>query len=307
MLTLRSILCPIDFSEQSQNALRWAIALGVKHQSRLIVLNAVDPLLAQAARARYGLDLPKAETEPAVREFVQASLPKGASWAPNLMTEVGVGDAGDVILEAADREKADLIVMGTHGPSGVRKLFLGSTTERVLRHTRKPVLAVPGSDVPVSLHADAPRFRLKRILAATDFSEGSAGAVQWAADLARTFGVELVIVHAVAPVVVPTRWQPYIELADEERLAQARERLKQWLGDLPIKAQGDVVVAADRPAEAIASAAADKGAGLVVLGLFGERAAFAPRPGSIAYRVLCTSNVAVLVVASEQLSSVARS
>ena len=57
MLTLRSILCPVDFSDQSQEALRWAVALAAQHRSRLTVLTAVDPLLAQAAKARLNLDL----------------------------------------------------------------------------------------------------------------------------------------------------------------------------------------------------------------------------------------------------------
>jgi len=82
MLTLESVLCPFDFSEESQNGSRCAVALAAKHQSRLTVLNAVDPLLANAACVRYGLDLPKGETEPALREFVGAAVPKAASWAP---------------------------------------------------------------------------------------------------------------------------------------------------------------------------------------------------------------------------------
>jgi nucleotide-binding universal stress UspA family protein len=69
MWALRSILCPIDFSEESQNALRWAVALAAKYQSRLTVLNVVDQLLVRAAQARYGRDLPKAETEPALRKL----------------------------------------------------------------------------------------------------------------------------------------------------------------------------------------------------------------------------------------------
>ena len=61
MMSLRTILCPIDFSDQSHRALRWAEALAWRHQSRLILLTALDPLLAEAARARLGVDLATGE------------------------------------------------------------------------------------------------------------------------------------------------------------------------------------------------------------------------------------------------------
>ena len=143
MVALRSILCPIDFSEQSRHALQWAEALARRTKGRLTVLSAVDPLLAEAARVRFGLDLARAETEPALRQFVAATWSDDLARATNANFDVRVGHSADVILETAARERTDLIVMGTHGLGGVRKWLLGSTTERVLRRTHTPVLAVP--------------------------------------------------------------------------------------------------------------------------------------------------------------------
>ena len=57
MIALRSLLCPVDFSEQSGHALRWAKTLARRTKGRLTVLSAVDPLLAEAARLRFSLDL----------------------------------------------------------------------------------------------------------------------------------------------------------------------------------------------------------------------------------------------------------
>ena len=296
MLTLKSILCPVDFSQESQNALRWAVALAARHQSQLTVLNAVDPLLAHAARTRYSLELPKEETEPALGEFVGAVVPRTASWAPIALLDVRVGDPASVILETADRAHADLIVMGTHGLGGFRKLLLGSTTERVLRRTRVPLLTVPPAGRSIVLDASGPRFAIKSILVATDFSEASTDAVQSAARLAQGFGVPLLLIHVVAPVVVPTQWQAYVESVDEERVTQARERLDKCLRDIQTTIEGEVIVRVARPADSIASTAAEHSAGLIVMGLFGDRGPFAPRPGSIAYRVLCASKVPVLVV-----------
>jgi nucleotide-binding universal stress UspA family protein len=81
MPTLRSILCPVDFSDHSRRALSWGAALASRYRSRLTVLTAVEPLLAEAARVRLNLDLAKAETEPALREFVRGVVPEAGAWA----------------------------------------------------------------------------------------------------------------------------------------------------------------------------------------------------------------------------------
>jgi len=297
MRTLRSILCAVDFSDQSQQALRWAVALAAQHQSRLTVVTAVDPLLAQAAKARFSQDLAAAETTPALRAFVKAALPAPASWTPEIGIDVRVGDAAELILDTADRERADVIVMGTQGLGGLRKLLLGSTTERVLRRTHSPVLAVPLVNAQALILDDhGPRFSMTSILMATDFSDASGDAALWAADLAREMSVPLVLAHVVTPADVPPQWQSYVGDADAERAALARERLAALAAHLPGAPGCDTVVAVGRPADAIASIAKERAAGLIVVGLSGDHGVLAQRPGSIAYRVLSLAQVPVLVV-----------
>ena len=153
----RSILSPVDFSEHSRHALRWAAAFAARFQSRLTVISVVDPLLAEAARIRLGQDLAKAETVPALREFVAATWSEAVQPAgANGRHDDGWG-AGDAILEAARADAADLIVMGTQGLGGFRKWLLGSTTERLLRRTHIPVLAVPS---PRAIQMSTPASRL---------------------------------------------------------------------------------------------------------------------------------------------------
>ena len=295
MLSFRSILCPVDFSEASQQALQAAAALAARFQSQVTVLSAVEPLLAYAAEVHHQRNLATTETEPALREFVTATLPD-ASLAAKISIVVRVGEPSQMILETADREGADLIVMGTHGLGGVRKLLLGSTTERVLRQTPVPLLAVPSASQAPALKGSELRFMTGAILAATDFSPASTEAIHRAADLAQMFDVPLTIVHVVPPLAVPTRWQTYVDLADETRVQQARERLETWLKEAVSTITPDVVVVRGRPADTIASIAADTHADLIVLGLFSDRGSFAPRPGSIAYRVLATTRIPVLVI-----------
>src|SRR5688572_18085208 len=168
----RSILSPVDFSEQSRHALRWAAAVAARFGSQLTVVSVVDPLLAEAARVRLGVDLAKQETEPALREFVAATW-TGTTPAPTqIAVRTAIGDAAGSILDIAETERADLIVMGTQGLGGFRKWLLGSTTERLLRRTKVPVLAVPSPDESVTREAGS----ISHVLAATDFSNSSVAA-----------------------------------------------------------------------------------------------------------------------------------
>ena len=296
MMTLRSILCPVDFSEPSQHALRSAVAIAAQYKSRLTVFTAVDPLLAHAAEARFSQDLAK-DTETALREFVSAATPGAAAWAPPVGIDVQVGEASELIVDAAARQQADLVVMGTHGLGGFRKLLLGSTTERVLRRTQTPLLAVPLTQPQlVVIDPSGPRFATKTIVAATDFSEAAAAAVRCGSALAEERTAPFILVHVVAPVTVAARWQSYLEGVNDERMSQARSGLESVAAGLHTRQPPDLVVVLGPAAEAIAETAQQRDAGLIVMGLSGEQGAFAPRPGTIAYRVLCLAHVPVLVV-----------
>ena len=296
MIVLRSLLCPVDFSEHSGHALRWAKALARRTGGRLTVLNAVDPLLAEAAKLRFGLDLIHAETEPALRQFAAETWSGEAADVSNVNFEVRVGNPADVILETAARERTDVIVMGTHGLGGVRKWLLGSTTERVLRRTHTPVLAVPPTvSDPVSLN-DAACDIVGPIIAATDFSDTSTRAIRWAADLAHKMSSRLLLIHVVEPIAVAPQWQPYIEDADHARLAAARTELDTLTKPFANFVECESLVESGRPAEAIALIADHRRAGVIVMGVASSQRPLASRPGSIAYRVLGLANAPVLVV-----------
>ena len=234
MVVLRSILCPVDFSEPSRQALRWAAALAVRTKARVTVLSAVDPLLAEAARLRLGLDLANAETERALRQFVAATWRNDSARATDVSFDVRVANPADVILDIAARERTDVIVMGTHGLGGVRKWLLGSTTERVLRRTHIPVLAVPPAVSESIPPSDTTPVDLGPVLAATDFSNTSARAVRWAANLAHKIASPLLLLHVVEAIAVAPQWESYIENADDARVADARSRLEELTKRLPV-------------------------------------------------------------------------
>ena len=296
-MMLRAILSPVDFSEHSRHALRWAGALAARFEGRLTVISVVDPLLAEAARIRLGQDLAKAETEPALREFVAATWPGGAGAPVHTVVKTLIGEPATAILEAATAEAADLIVMGTQGLGGLQKWLLGSTTERLLRRTHVPVLAVPMA----STSGAAPQhggLEISQILAATDLSESSVTAAKIAANLAVQLSASLTLAHVVEPMTVPPQWEPLVQESDEMRLAAARTKLKTLAAQVCGPRGCDEIVVLGRPADLIGSIARERGMQLIVMGLASERGVFAPRPGSIAYRVLCSTTVPVLVVPS---------
>lgn len=293
-MTVRPILCPVDHSDHARQALVWASGIAQHGGAELTVLSVVEPLLAQAAGIRLGVDLTRTEAEPALREFVEATLPEGVRQAVHVRFEVTVGNASEAILQAARRLSAGLIVMGTHGLGGFRKLLLGSTTERVLRETESPVLVVPAGAVSAP-DVERPGLQIGRVLVATDFRESAMAAMQWADDLAADLGVPLVLAHVVEPVAVPTPWQAFAADFESDRVASAQRMLKQLSGAFR-NTRTECVASVGRTAETIASLAAERGAGLVVMGLANPGDSGPRTPGSIAYRVVRLARVAVVVV-----------
>ena len=307
MLNLRSCVCAVDFSEASRHALRWAEVFAQRSRSRLTVVNAVDPLLAEAAKLRFNVDLVHAETEPALRKFVAVTGTGETAHSADTMFDVRVGDPSDVILEAAAKHSADLIVLGTRGLGGIRKWLLGSTTERVLRRTHTAVLAVPypESDSVVP-HADPAQLEWGPILAATDFSETSTRAVLWAADLAQEVSRPLLLLYVVEPIAVAPEWHVYIAEADERRVATAREKLQALAQRFSTTVASELVVGRGRPADVIAFTAEERRASVIAMGLHGGGGPLGVRPGSIAYRVLCLATTPVLVVPPQSQANVSK-
>lgn len=146
MLSIETILHPTDFSRQSRYALDLARSLARDHKARLVVLH----VLPRPQAVPYD-ELPLIPPPAPDFEGTYAKLREWAPPEPRLTTEhlAEVGYADSVILSTAEDLKADLIVMGTHGRTGLGRLLLGSVAEQVLRRATCPVLTVKAPlDVP---------------------------------------------------------------------------------------------------------------------------------------------------------------
>ena len=133
-----SVLCPIDFSEASLGALRYAAAIVESSHGQLMVMTVDDPLLASMDAAR-GHAWPSDQTRKDLESAVTDTLGLRAHGL-DLHYHVPIGEPAPEILRVAAERHVDLIVMSSHGLTGIRKLFFGSTTERVLRRATCPVL-----------------------------------------------------------------------------------------------------------------------------------------------------------------------
>jgi universal stress protein A len=142
-LQLQSILVPTDFSKPSLKALHYAAALAAQFGAKLTLLTVVEPIGATPDFAYNPLVLDNEAVRATAEEQLQRLLKRQAiDVALVQRTLVRQGVPFNEISGAASRLKADLIVIATHGYTGLKHVFLGSTAERVVRHAPCPVLVV---------------------------------------------------------------------------------------------------------------------------------------------------------------------
>jgi nucleotide-binding universal stress UspA family protein len=144
----KSILCPVDFSEHSEVALGYALELAAVCDAHLTILTVIDSLLEAASTASGRGATLDAQTQQELHAMLtRMSTGRRQPHEPPGISVV-VGEPAEEILKQVVECQADLIVMGTQGLEGAKRLMFGSTTERVLRESRIPVLAVPAGGVP---------------------------------------------------------------------------------------------------------------------------------------------------------------
>ena len=142
--TISRILVPLDFSVPSERALGYATTLAAQFGATLRLLHVVEPLNAAAlAGEGYLITLPEL-TDSMVKDARRRLADYRDIAPPGLVieTDVTMGPPATTIAEVARAQKCDLIVMGTHGRTGLAHLFMGSVAERVTRLAPCPVLTV---------------------------------------------------------------------------------------------------------------------------------------------------------------------
>ena len=140
MLELKAILHPTDFSERSGYAFRLACSLARDHGARLVVLHVVPTLGPEF------IPLGEGESHVQPEAFQQRLLNDLHAVRPAtdipVVHHLAEGDPVDEILRFAEQDGCDMIVLGTHGHTGLKRLLMGSVAEQVVRRAACPVLTV---------------------------------------------------------------------------------------------------------------------------------------------------------------------
>jgi len=289
-----TILCPIDFSDASAGALRYAAAVASHFATRLIVLTVVDPLCTEALDLGTGVMWTAEDCREQMEKFAERTFGPDSSTLTMIEYEVAIGKPAAEILRVARERSCELIVMSTHGLTGVRKLFFGSTTERVLRETTKPVLVTPPHDPGISRMEDL-KGLIRRIVVPVDVTSASLHQTQIARGIADALSIPLILVHVIEPLRGPLTTRPHVASIETNRRATAEEGLDELLATIPRRLHPEALVVYGDPAEEVAKVTRDRQAGLVVMGLHGSPL-LGPRMGSVTYRLLCMTSALVLAL-----------
>lgn len=140
---MKKILVPTDFSENTHSAIEFAIDIANQIEGEIVFLNTYK--LARRAGMFIGVEkIMRKESKTEMAKLVEKIKPR---LKPKviLSSEVVKGDPIQTVVLAAKKLKTDLIIMGTQGASGLKEVFIGSTTNGVISNTKTPVMAVPSS------------------------------------------------------------------------------------------------------------------------------------------------------------------
>ncbi|NTV98740.1 MAG: universal stress protein [Chlorobiaceae bacterium] len=145
MIKISTILCPVDFSDASRNAVRYAREFARNMHASVYLLNIVEPR-PMAVDITLNYVPVEEELEKAASDDLREILGEFAAEGIKAECGVEIGSPSDVILDAIDRLDANLVIMGSHGKKGLSRLIMGSVAETVVRKANCPVLTVKAEE-----------------------------------------------------------------------------------------------------------------------------------------------------------------
>lgn len=296
MLNLRRILFPTDFSDTANAALATALRLADAHDAVLHMLHAVVLHAEDPHNPEYHFPEPD-RIAGSLERLAEEKLDRAATGVADARVDIVRARrrgpwAGPTILEYAEEEDIDLIVMGTHGRRGLRRFIIGSVTEEVTRLASCPVVTVR-SETDAERGASAPW-----ILAAVDLSD-PVRVVEHAAELAKGLDAELEVLHVIETVLVgPATLGDAggVEAMTEEGKGALRAHVEQvpTLADRPV----EIRVELGDPVDRIVEIATARHPEFVVLGTHGRRGLDRTMLGSVAEGVIRRSPCPVFLARS---------
>jgi nucleotide-binding universal stress UspA family protein len=143
MEQIKSIMVPIDFSEYSKNALKYAIDFAKQFNAKMYLIYVVEPIIYPADFSMGQIAIPSADIDLQSRANEELiNLAKTIGSGLHVETIIKTGKPFVEIIDTAKEKDVDLIIIATHGHTGVEHLLFGSTTEKIVRKAPCPVLTL---------------------------------------------------------------------------------------------------------------------------------------------------------------------
>ncbi len=268
-MEIRSVLFPTDFSEPSQRALPHALEVARHFGASITLLHVRTPYTDDPNRPEFHFFDEGKYSQYVEEELVKASSGIAAEHRVKTAVVREVSPAAG-ILDFVREQEVDLIVMGTHGRTGLSHFFLGSVAEKVVRHSPVPVLTVASKR---DGYRDHPHYR--KILVAYDHSSHSQEAAARASEIAAVYEAQLEILYVIEEEVHPgyyEQWKASVhselaEITEETRRSVAGVLGEEAMGRAQVKVTvGDGVGCAHRE---ITKYARDHEIDLIVMGTYG--------------------------------------
>lgn len=281
-IAFKNILFATDFSSTTELALPYAVEIARRSGGTIHAVHVVQPdvypLVPPSAWCKI------AEQEQEFRKEKKNQLEKELQGLPHEFL-FPVGDVWQNLADIIEGRDIDLLILGTHGRTGIEKVLMGSVAEKIFRQATCPVLTVGPAVASKASHAAA--APLNRILYATDFTPESLAASPYAVCLAKEYRAELILMHS-------------IQNPEPGQVDSAYYTLRDVVPDgSDLESEPRCIVERGAPEDTILRAAAWHDADVIVLGVRsaqGHPAAITHFSHSIAYKVVTEAACPVLTV-----------
>lgn len=272
-ISLQNILVATDFSCRSEAVLPYARSLAQQYDATLFLAHVISPELLAMDPAMA--DSAHLQAERLMDDLKSTGQLEGVRYK-RILEE---GETWEGLNRVIEQERIELVIVGTHGRTGLKRLFLGSVAESIFRRSRCPVLAI-GPRVPADAKREA---KFTHILGAADLQPDSLVPVFYAASLAHDHGARLTLLHVVEK---------------GQRMPLEHELIAQLPADPGLSYPPELLIAAGEPADVILETGASRETDLIVMGAR-HHTGFSAHFRDVPYSVICEASCPVLIVGPE--------
>jgi nucleotide-binding universal stress UspA family protein len=296
-IRFRKILATTDFSQAAMEGVGVAGWFAQRFSASVLLAHVVEPPPLFSGMDEVVLARETHEVVKSAETQLKRLAKREMQSKSNVQMSVREGKAFDEIAKLAGERDIDLIVIATRGHTGLKRVWLGSTAERVVRHAPCPVLTVPARNA-VSGRGGVRQVPLKRIVVPIDCSETSVHALPYAEAIADEFGAEVILLHVMEPFGAEEQSKHIYDDAAEGEYEAAAEACLTRLSQESLTRDRRIRTAVRRgvPYQEITRAATAISADLIVLTTRGYTGLKHVLLGSTAERVVRHADCPVLVV-----------